>query len=596
MEEDIDMKKCIGAVLLAVLLACGMATLAEANYEGLIAAVDSSASLQDAVDLVSEAGTLDGQIAILHEIADVYAAQLENGGWEVSRAFPAGDEAEALIPETEDAVKPEDPISIFQGHKIIPLFNDKGTLFLLGDFYARLPAEMRAACVAEADAVLLLKHYLVERTDYIGSAYNRHYEIYLKDLRDGSVYEIYETFSSPPLSGRGVLAGEKSSMRELWEPIHTKVHGTIDIEYPEGTASFRVTGKSCSICALEGDFVQYEVPAEVDGYPVRVIKSIVNDTLESLVLPEGIESIEQISCLNLQNINFPSTLKRIGANAFYIPGNGGFNFSKIQEWNLNEGLEEIGDRGLHNYGGHVTLPSTLKSVGYGFLKYGLDDSFLVFPDGVTAVPDFCLYYTGRIICIYLPESITSIGGDALGYGKNVVIYTPEGSYAARWAAYMGAYWVACDDPVEIPHPEYHQQGDYEYAVVGDEAFIYKYTGSEACVIVPAAFDGVPVTTVMEEAFAYNEALRVILLPDSTRRLNNSFAHSCENLEAIFIPKDARTSSLLNHANNIASGCGTVTVYTPADALCRENVEHAYHMTWAEWIPGLETKVIAQFEQ
>ena len=588
------MKKRIYAFLCAALLACNVTVVAETDFDSLIAAIDASASLQEAVDLVPEAGTLDGQLALLNELADVYTNQLETGGWEVSMTFEAGDGAESLIPDTENAIKPEDPIAVFQGHKIIALYDSKNTpLRLLGDFYARLPAEMRASSVAEADAVLYLKHYAVARTDYIGAAYNQYFEIYLKDLKDGTVYLIDETYTTPPLSGRGVLSGEMLSMKSLWYPVYSKVYGTISVEYPEGMASFRVTGKTCSICALEGDFVHYEVPTEVKGYPVKVIESIKNDTLESLVLPEGIETIRSIKCPNLLNVNFPSTLKRITGAAFY---NDGGKTSKVKEWHLNEGLEEIGDHAIANCSGYVTLPSTLKSVGKSFFKYGVENSYLIFPDGVTAVPDSCLYYTQRLICVYLPESITLIGSDALGYGKNVVIYTPEGSYVARWAANKGAYWVACDDPGEMPQPEYHQQGDYEYAVVGDEAFIYKYTGNEACVIVPDSFDGVPVTTVMEEAFYKNDALRVIVLPDSTRRLNNAFAHSCENLEAIFIPKDGRTSSLLNHANNIASGCGTVTVYTPADALCRENVEHAYQMTWAEWIPGLETKVIAQFEQ
>lgn len=587
------MKKWICAFLCAALLACNLTVVAETDYDALIAAIDASAGLQEAVDLASEAGTLDGQLALLNELADVYANQLETGGWDVSMTFEAGDGAESLIPDTENAVKPEDPIAVFQGHKIIALYDSKNMpLRLLGDFYARLPAEMRASSVAEVDAVLYLKTYAVARTDYIGSAYNQVFEIYLKDLKDGTVYLVYETYTTPPLSGRGVLSGEMLSMKSLWYPVYTKVYGTISVEYPEGMASFRVTGKTCSICALEGDFVYYEVPAEVEGYPVKVIESIKSETLESLVLPEGIETIRSIKCPNLLNVNFPTTLKRITGAAF---SNDGGKASKITEWHLNDGLEEIGDNAIALCSGYVTLPSTLKSVGRSFFKYGVENSYLVFPDGVTAVPDFCLYNTRRLICVYLRESITYIGSDALGYGKNVIIYTPEGSYAARWAANKGAYWVACDDPDDMPHPEYRLQGDYEYAVVGDEAFIYKYTGSEACVIVPDSFDGVPVTTVMEEAFYENDTLRVIVLPDSTRRLNNAFANSCENLEAVFIPKEAKTSSLLNHANYITSGCGGVTIYTPADAVCREHAEHAFGVTWAEWLPGLEAQVIAQFK-
>lgn len=38
----------------------------------------------------------------------------------------------------------------------------------------------------------------------------------LKDLRDGTVYTVYETYTTPPVSGMGVLSGDVLSMRTLW--------------------------------------------------------------------------------------------------------------------------------------------------------------------------------------------------------------------------------------------------------------------------------------------------------------------------------------------------------------------------------------------
>lgn len=552
--------------------------------EELLAAVRSAENAGEAIRVVTQTGSADDRLALLNEIADVFAEELETGGWDFRMDQISFGSGLWPIPDTENAVQAENPAELFSGRRIVALYNRKGSLRFLTEFFVRLPKSMRATSVADADSVLYLKEYLEERTDYTGKAYNRIYELFLIDLKDQTVYLIRRRSTTPPMIGKGTLEGAELSMGELWSPVESAVFSTFTLTYPEGTAEFLMKSSTCSMYRLDGEFTHYEIPAEVEGLPVRII-TVSNKTLETLVLPEGVTVISGITCTKLKSMNFPSTVRRIGNYAL--------SELHIGELNLNEGLETVGDHAIPaSENTLVTLPSTLKEAGEYFLRDGVANSWLVFPESMSALPTYCLEKTGRLICVYLPAGMTTVTGSALNFGCNVIIYTPENSAAARWAADNNFRWVACSNPDDMPHPEYFTNESYEYALVESEIYIRKYLGNEAYVAVPESIDGHPVTTVMEDAFADNDDLRVLVLPESVTRLNSMMIRRCKNLGALFIPKNAETPSFTYYTNSIADTSeGQLTVYTPADALCRDAMEAASNITWAEWIPGMEETIL-----
>ena len=150
---------------------------------------------------------------------------------------------------------------------------------------------------------------------------------------------------------------ELCSVCSVSAKVRKAFFGTLVVSYPEGIATFRVTGDTCCIVGLEGGFTHYEIPAEVEGYPVTGIERIKNDTLESLTLPEGVVYIENAEryalwCKNLTSMNFPSTLRRIGTYAdCHFP---------ITALELNEGLEEIGRNAFSGSSGSKSETSTWK--------------------------------------------------------------------------------------------------------------------------------------------------------------------------------------------------------------------------------------------
>ena len=73
---------------------------------------------------------------------------------------------------------------------------------------------------------------------------------------------------------------------------------------------------------------------------------------------------------------------------------------------------------------------------------------------------------------------------------------------------------------------------YEYTVSDEEVTITKYLGSDETVNVPAEIEGKPVVAMAIGAFAKNEAIKTVVLPDSIKTIGQSAFAGCANLERI----------------------------------------------------------------
>lgn len=149
---------------------------------------------------------------------------------------------------------------------------------------------------------------------------------------------------------------------------------TVDFTAPE--EDFAFDSANGTITGYTGSSARLEIPAEIDGVPV---KTIGEDAflgcyyIYYAVIPEGVETIGDRSfrqACNLGYISFPSTLKTIGEEAF-------FNAQAARiDW--SEGLEEIGPRAFcYDSEAILTLPSTVRTIGEGaFEKSGCMELYL----------------------------------------------------------------------------------------------------------------------------------------------------------------------------------------------------------------------------
>ena len=99
-------------------------------------------------------------------------------------------------------------------------------------------------------------------------------------------------------------------------------------------------------------------------------------------------------------------------------------------------------------------------------------------------------------------------------------------------------------------------GEYLYENLSDGSVaVTGYTGGsednadELYLEIPSEIEGMPVTKISEEAFAYNQELTAVLVPDSIISVDNAVFYHCENLKVIAFEGKAPTLGF-----TIVEGC------------------------------------------
>ncbi len=150
-----------------------------------------------ALEAYQKASTAQRQLEILYGFSIGRAERLKDTNLfqltvQIGRGLPDG-----LIPENGQARTALTLPEQFRDARFVALYDNLGTLCMLGDFYTRLPEAMRARTFQEANAVLYLQQTVSERESQRGKVHDRHYRLYAADLRDGAVFEIYRVSSQP---------------------------------------------------------------------------------------------------------------------------------------------------------------------------------------------------------------------------------------------------------------------------------------------------------------------------------------------------------------------------------------------------------------
>ena len=471
------MKKCLNllcAAMLIILVATGMQASAE--------------SVNDVWNTYAHAESLDQQLAVLAEFAAKNADELETGGWSRTWDVPAAPGLpEDLIPyywedgsfSDTDAFPAE-----LRNRKMIAVQHkgsaENSLLILSGNLLARLPAEMRAASLEEAEYALVVDCVLTESGyRYIPSAtsYHRDYSAYVLNLKTGEAIRFWSHRNSAKGSGkRNELNGEEFTAEEIWRQLRSLIWGQLRFEADDGTALiFGISGKTCYLLDCEGEPEALEIPAEVSGHRVVEI---------------GESALE--NCQTLRRILLPEGLTRISSSAFY-------GCTSLEE---------------------ISLPSSLTFLGDEAFRYCPKLARVIIPESVSSLSNDLFRLDDRIACIYLPESLNTDPGIA-AIDRHAVIYAPAGSFALQWAQEQGYLTEACDNPADVPQPEYVTEGDFNFLVFREEATLYDYLGDGPRVEVPGSAAGFPVTRIVNPAFYYKKSISEIVLPAGIREITEN---------------------------------------------------------------------------
>ena len=88
----------------------------------------------------------------------------------------------------------------------------------------------------------------------------------------------------------------------------------------------------------------------------------------------------------------------------------------------------------------LSMPDNLSKVGEQAFAGALADS-IILNDGCTSIGPKAFADCSRLQFIFIPESVTSIAADAFEGSCQVVIYSPDCTFAAAYAAFYGIPWV-----------------------------------------------------------------------------------------------------------------------------------------------------------
>lgn len=149
---------------------------------------------------------------------------------------------------------------------------------------------------------------------------------------------------------------------------------------------------------------------------------ITND-IKSIIVGEGITSIGSYAfycCKNAASVSLPSTLKKIGHDAFHSTG--------ITEITIPESVTEI-SKNAFSYSNKlvkVTLPSSLTKLADSVFNGCSSLTTVNIPKSLTSVGSYALSGTA-IESIVLPETVTELGDGAFSRcTKLTSVNIPEG--------------------------------------------------------------------------------------------------------------------------------------------------------------------------
>ena len=164
------------------------------------------------------------------------------------------------------------------------------------------------------------------------------------------------------IGNAGSLAGAYADAMGMnyEEPSNTPVPSS---HQPEDDYQYEIRNGGVVITSYIGKEYAVEIPAQIAGYPVRVIGSNAFSSryeVESVILPEGITEIEKTAfryCTGLMSIQLPSTLQTIGEYAF-------FHCENLVEIEIPAGMTAIGSRAFQCCYRlqHVTMSAKMKTI------------------------------------------------------------------------------------------------------------------------------------------------------------------------------------------------------------------------------------------
>ena len=272
-------------------------------------------------------------------------------------------------------------------------------------------------------------------------------------------------------------------------------------------------------------YTSYTVPTGVEIIGENAFDQILS--LEELILPEGLVEIENrgVFWLGLTSIEIPSTLETIGHNVFVLME--GLEAFEVHEDNEN----------FMSFEGVLFSKDLSVLYAYPSNRNGLNYHI---PCGVIEVESGA-FWGAEITELYLSRTVEVLrGGAFMGISSFESVYVPNSISTMENGVFIGegnlTIYMEFPEQPEFFDPEWNQEDsqvvwgydvsshiDYEYqliidAITGSPAYeITTYLGSEINLVIPCEYQGLPITSIGEEAFV-NTNIESVVFPDTINHI------------------------------------------------------------------------------
>lgn len=387
-----------------------------------------------------------------------------------------------------------------------------------------------------------------------------------------------------------------------------------EFEYVDYEGGIAITG-------YNGDGGVVTIPAEIDGKKVVAVTGTVSsdyinalggrNDITKVILSEGIEIVDHYSFCqmsNLKEVVLPSTLKKIGYEAFAfsgitainIPesvtsiGNGAFNGSQLKSLHIPKNAKLSGsiiaysttikkitvDSAHPTYAadGKYLYSKTGTAVDYAG---GITDKRITIPNYILNIMHYCfienqyietvithknlvkIYYWTFNGCSNLKEVYitgkNTLVSNSITDNPNLIVYTN-----GKICDFADGERDTCDDFIVKPYVEGMENLTFDYEVMSDGTVeLKKYTGSATNVTIPETYKGYKVTWIGNKAFASNSKIKSVHIPKSVTFIGEAVFADCDNLTKITADNSiyASTGTILYRKDNnriIGYACGAKT--------------------------------------
>lgn len=288
------------------------------------------------------------------------------------------------------------------------------------------------------------------------------------------------------------------------------------------------------------------------------------NNLQSVVIPTSVREIGASAfsyCKNLQSIVVPSSVTGIGSSAFQ-------GCTALKELVLPEGITALRDYLLEGCQSleSFNIPATVKEIGSRAFASCWNLKSINIPDGVERIGSYLFAGSYMLRSITIPKSVVTIAANAFAessatlYNLSDILITDEN--CQNYGLSVGGNWYNMYAETEL----------WDYAKFGDNLSVVRYKGNDKNVIIPAEYNGIPVTKIGESLFNANRDtysmeglentnLNSVEMPNSIATIGSSAFFNCVNLENVIW-----SNSLESIGASAFSGCRSLTSVELGDAI------------------------------